>query len=89
MFREQEETKLVDTYRLSAATNNTDEGNMDVQKVSVAKDTSGPSQCKPSHFSSSTKTNFIQYGLKICFENQDTLLLIIKCIPTLISLWGK
>ena len=55
---------------------------MDVQKGSGAKDTSGPLQCEYYHFISSTKTTSIQHVLNICFDNQNTLLFIIKILPT-------
>ena len=39
---EPEVTKLVETYHLADASTNYDEVNMDIQKSSGAKDTSGP-----------------------------------------------
>ena len=63
MFMETEERKIVDTYRLEVAPNYSDEVKMYVQKVSGDKYTSGPFQFESSHFSSSTKTTFIQHGL--------------------------
>ena len=42
MLREPEGTKVVKTYLLAAALTNADEMNMDVQKCSGYKDTSGP-----------------------------------------------
>ena len=41
MFREPEETKVVETDRLEASLTNADEVNMDVQNVSGTKDTCG------------------------------------------------
>ena len=61
MFRETEDIKVVETDFLEAAPTDDDEHNMDVQKCSGTKDNSGSLQCKPSHFSSSTKTASIQY----------------------------
>ena len=42
----------------------------------------GLSSGKYSHFSSSTKTTFVQHGFKIWFSNQNTLVCIIKFLPT-------
>ena len=82
MFREPEEKKVVETYILADAPTDANEVKTDVQKCSGAKYTSGPFQCESSYSSSSTKTNLIQNGLKICFANQNNLLFIIKYLPT-------
>ena len=71
---EPQERKAFETYCLEDAPTNTYEVNMDVQKGSDAKDTSGPCQCEYSNFSSSTKTNLIQHVFKICFDKENTLL---------------
>ena len=66
----EDQTKVVNTDQLADAMTDTDEVKMDVQKCSGEKDNYGAFQYESPHFSSSTKTTFIQHGLKICFVNQ-------------------
>ena len=83
MFREPEEKKMFEMDNLVAASTESDELNIDIQKNSGTKDTSGPlSSVNPPISVASPKTNFIQHRLKICFANQNTLLCIFKYLPT-------
>ena len=72
---ESERGKLVEMDHLAAAPTNDEEVNMDAQKCSGAKDTSG-------HFSSANypisvaaqKNTFVRHELKISFDNQNNIL---------------
>ena len=82
IFQGTSREKLFFTDCLSIFTIDADEVNMDVQKCSGFKYTSGPLQCKSSHFSSISKTTFILHGLRILFANQKHPPFIIKFLPT-------
>ena len=80
---ETEGEKIVETDCLAAAPTDADEVKMYAQKDSGAKDNSGPLYSVNSLISvASQKTTLIQHGIKIYSSNQNTLLCIIKCLPT-------
>ena len=83
MLREPEGAKVFEKKNLSADPIDLDEVNIDVQKGYVTKDTSGTLSSANRPISvAEPKTTFIQHGLKICFENKNNLLCILKCLPT-------